>query len=72
MELLMKEVSWFHCHFDPSLICWAVYDQSDKKTLLDDYQYGMYGKVFKYTSEKAPSVKVYVLIPSIIRSFHQI
>ena len=37
------------------------FDQTDRKTLLDDYQYAMYGKVFKYSQEKAPSVKVYAL-----------
>lgn len=36
----------------------AAFDQTDRKTLLDDYQYAMYGKVFKYSQEKAPSVKV--------------
>lgn len=39
-----------------------VFDQTDRKTLLDDYQYVMYGKVFRYSQEKAPSVKVYALI----------
>jgi hypothetical protein len=38
-----------------------VFDSSDRKTLLDEYQYAMYGKVFRYSQEKAPSVKVYVL-----------
>lgn len=36
----------------------VVFDQTDRKTLLDDYQYAMYGKVFRYSQEKAPSVKV--------------
>jgi len=40
----------------------GTYDQTDKKTLLDDYGYAMYGKVFKYTSEKAPSVKVSIYV----------
>jgi DNA-directed RNA polymerase I, II, and III subunit RPABC3 len=43
----------------PILKSLSVYDQSDKRTIADDYSYVMYGKVFKYTHEKAPSVKVY-------------
>jgi DNA-directed RNA polymerase I, II, and III subunit RPABC3 len=40
-----------------------VYDQSvfQKPTLLDKYEYAMYGKVFKYSEERQPTVKVYVI-----------
>src|SRR4051812_35150195 len=38
-----------------------VYDQSvfHKQTLLDKYEYVMYGKVFKYSEERQPTTKVY-------------
>lgn len=51
---MQKGFTWF--------ISRLVFDQTDRKTLLDDYQYVMYGKVFRYSQEKAPSVKVYALV----------
>lgn len=36
------------------------FDQSGKPTLLDKYEYGMYGKVFKYEHEREHRVAVYV------------
>jgi DNA-directed RNA polymerase I, II, and III subunit RPABC3 len=36
----------------------SYYDQSNKETLADQYEYVMYGKVFQFYDEKAPSTKV--------------
>lgn len=38
-----------------------VYDQSNQASLLDRYEYAMYGRVFRYTEDKARNNRVYVL-----------
>eukprot|EP01105_Mastigella_eilhardi_P006964 TRINITY_DN18456_c0_g1_i1.p2 TRINITY_DN18456_c0_g1~~TRINITY_DN18456_c0_g1_i1.p2 ORF type:complete len:155 (-),score=56.36 TRINITY_DN18456_c0_g1_i1:51-485(-) len=38
------------------------YDQTEKPSYADKYEYVMYGKVFKWIEEKAPSQKVSVLV----------
>lgn len=37
----------------------GIFDQSAKPTLLDRYEYGMYGKVFKYEHEGKERVAIY-------------
>jgi len=34
------------------------YDQTQKPTLLDKFEYAMYGKIFKSSEEKSPSLKL--------------
>mmetsp|Transcript_14260 Transcript_14260/g.36486 ORF Transcript_14260/g.36486 Transcript_14260/m.36486 type:complete len:148 (-) Transcript_14260:100-543(-) len=48
----------------------GIFDQSKKKTLLDQYEYAMHGKVFKFSTEKAPSsqVSVYVSFGGLLMS----
>lgn len=40
----------------------GVYDQSHAATLLDSYEYAMYGKIYKWKQEK-PNAAVCVLRP---------
>jgi len=40
----------------------GVFDQTGKPSLADKYEYVMYGKVFKQTEEKAPSLKVAIYV----------
>jgi len=40
----------------------GVFDQSGKPSLLDKYEYAMYGKVFKYQEEKGPIPKVSIYV----------
>jgi len=41
-------------HYDASVFA--------KSSLMDNYEYVMYGKVFKYSEEKGPSLKVAVYV----------
>mmetsp|Transcript_11299 Transcript_11299/g.15641 ORF Transcript_11299/g.15641 Transcript_11299/m.15641 type:complete len:144 (+) Transcript_11299:98-529(+) len=40
----------------------GVYDPIAKPSLADNYQYVMYGKVFKYSEEKKPALKVSIFV----------
>jgi DNA-directed RNA polymerases I, II, and III subunit RPABC3 len=38
-----------------------VYDQSNQASLLDRYDYAMYGRVFRYQEDKSRGNRVYVM-----------
>jgi len=40
----------------------GLFDQSGKHSLLDKYDYAMYGKVFKVAEDRAPSLKVAIYV----------